>query len=266
VGEQAGGEVGVEGAGAEKLVHCERHGAVALIAIDRPERRNALNVPLIRKLLELVKEANADPDIGAIVLTAQGSTYSAGADIKAPPEPKDERGRRPNPGSLTMGKDDNNWPMLMQRSKPVIVAVNGPAIGMGVTHILSADIRIAAESATFAFPFLRLGAMPEVGATGLLPRLVGFGRALDLCLRSATIDAREAERIGLVTGVYPDAELRAAAVALAAQIASYPALQVKLTKGMFYDNASESSTQMITNRESLAFVEMLTATKREKPL
>jgi 2-(1,2-epoxy-1,2-dihydrophenyl)acetyl-CoA isomerase len=266
VGEQTGDDAGAASGGAERLVHCERHGAVALIAIDRPERRNALNVPLIRKLLELVKQANADPDIRAIVLTAQGATYSAGADIKAPPEPKDERGRRPNPGSLTMGKDDNNWPMLMARSKPVICAVNGPAIGMGVTLILSADIRIAAESATFSFPFLRLGAMPEVGATGLLPRLVGFGRALDLCLRSATVDAREAERIGLITGVYPDAELRAAAIALATQIAGYPPLQVKLTKSMFYDNVAEPSAEMITTRESLAFVEMLTALKRDKPL
>lgn len=253
-------------AGADDMILYETHGPVALIALNRPERRNALNVPLIRKLLELVREANADPAIGAIVLTAEGSIYSAGADIKAPPEPKDETGRRPNPGSLTMGKDGNNWPMLMQRSKPVICAVNGPAIGMGVTHILSADIRIAAESATFNFPFLKLGAMPEVGATGLLPRLVGFGRALDLCLRSATIDVREAERIGLITGVYPDAELRAAAIALATQIASYPALQVKLTKSMFYDNAGESSTEMITTRESRAFVEMLANLKRDKPL
>jgi enoyl-CoA hydratase/carnithine racemase len=251
---------------ADDLILYEAHGPVALIALNRPERRNALSVPLIRKLIAMVKQANADPAVGAIVLTGQGAVYSAGADIKAPPEPRDERGRRPNPGSVTMGKDDNNWPMLMERSKPVICAVNGPAVGMGVTHILSTDIRIAAESATFSFPFLKLGAMPEVGSTGLLPRLVGFGRALDLCLRSATIDAREAERIGLVTGVYPDTELREAAIALATQIASYPALQVKLTKGMFYENAAESSNEMITTRESRAFVDMLTALKRDKPL
>jgi len=261
------GDQGAAGAaGADALILYENHGPVALIALNRPERRNALNVPLIRALIAAVKRANADPAVGAIVLTGQGSVYSAGADVKAPPEPRDEKGRRPNPGSVTMGKDDNNWPMLMERSKPVICAVNGPAVGMGVTHILSADIRIAAESASFSFPFLRLGAMPEVGSTGLLPRLVGFGRALDLCLRSATIDAREAERIGLVTSVHPDADLRAAALDLAGRIAAYPPLQVKLTKAMFYDNAGESSNEMITTRESRAFVEMLSALKRDKPL
>jgi 2-(1,2-epoxy-1,2-dihydrophenyl)acetyl-CoA isomerase len=243
----------------------ERHGQVALIAFNRPERRNAWNVPLVREVMAAVRRANADEGVGAIVLTGEGPVYSAGADIKAPPEPRDETGRRPNPGSVAMTTGDS-WPRLLSQSKPVIVAVNGPAIGMGVTHMLGADIRLAAESATFGFPFLRLGAMPEIGSTGLLPRLVGFGRALNLCLTSATIGAHEAERIGLVTAVHPDGELRAAALALAEQIAGYPPLQVKLTKALFHDNAFETSGEAILHRENLAFVEMLSTLKREKPL
>ena len=249
-----------------QTLNYEVHGAVALIAFNRPERRNAWNVPLVRELIAAVQRANADDAIGAIVLTGEGSVYSAGADIKGEAEPRDENGRRPNPASLTMGKGDHNWPLLMSRSKPVIAAVNGPAYGMSLTCALSADIRIAAESAVFGFTFLKLGAMPEMGSTGILPRLVGFGRAIDLCLRAATIGAVEAERIGLVTAVHPDADLRAAAIEMAGRIAGYPRLQARLTKAMFYDNAFEGSPETIMARENAAFLEMLSTLKRDKPL
>jgi len=249
-----------------QFIEYETHGPVALIAYNRPDKRNAWNVPIIRETIEAFKRADADEAIRAIVLTGNGPAYCAGADIKAPPEPPDENGRRPHPATLTMGQGDHNWLQLLATSKPNVIAVNGPAIGIGVTHILAADIRIAAESATFSFPFLRLGAMPECGCTGLLPRLVGYGRALDLCLKSAKIDAREAERIGLVTGIYPDADLRREAIALATQIAAYPPLQVKITRRMFQENAEEDSLDAILRRENTGFVEMMRTLKKEKPL
>jgi 2-(1,2-epoxy-1,2-dihydrophenyl)acetyl-CoA isomerase len=249
-----------------EFVECQQHGAVALIAYNRPDKRNAWNVPIIRETIDAFKRANADDSVRAIVLTGNGPAYCAGADIKAPPEPPDENGRRPHPATLTMGKGDHNWLRLMADSKPNIIAVNGPAVGIGVTHILAADVRIAAESATFAFPFLRLGAMPECGATGLLPRLVGYGRALNLCLQSATINAQEAERIGLVSSVHPDAGLREAAITMAAKFAAYPPLQVKLTRKMFQENAEEDNPDEILRRENTAFMEMLRTLKRDKPL
>lgn len=247
-----------------KAILYEEHGAVTVINYNRPEKRNALNVPLIRETMAAVRQANSAEHIRAIVITASGPVFSAGVDFKAPPEPKDASGRSPTPGSITMGQDEDNWLKLLESSKPSIVAVNGAAIGMGATHILSADMRIAAESATFSFPFLRLGAMPEIGCSGLLPRLVGYGRALDLCLRSSTIDAQEALRIGLVTSVHPDAELRDAALKLASQIAAYPPLQTKLTKRMFVENALESDRNQIMRRESTAFIEMFRVLKKTK--
>lgn len=244
----------------------EEHGAVALISFNRPASRNAWTVATARETIAAIRRANASADIGAIVLTGEGTVYSAGADIKAPPEPRDEKGRRPTPGSLMMGRDELNWLKLLLESKPTIAAVNGPAVGLGATHILSADIRIAADTASFSFPFLRLGAMPECGATALLGRLIGYGRAADISLRAATVSAEEALRIGLVTALYSSETLREEAIAIAARIASFPAQQVKLTKQMLWENSGEFDANEIMLRESKTFVTLLRSLGRDKPL
>ena len=247
-------------------VRYEREGPVAVITHDRPERRNAWSVDSVRATVAAILRANADPDVGAIVLTGAGTTYCAGADLKAEPEYEPDSGRRLTPATFTMGRDDHNWIALLQRSKPVIVAVNGPATGIGATHTLAADIRLAATSASFSFPFLALGAMPECGSTALLPRLVGAGRALDIILRSATISAMEALHIGLVTAIHPDGTLLARAVELGEAIAGLPHLQVKLTKRMFSENARAQDADTIMQNENAAFIELLKNLKREKPL
>lgn len=249
-----------------QLLQCERSGRVAVISYNRPARRNAWSVACVQATIAALQRANADPAVGAIVLTGEGTTFCSGADLKDERQYDAETGRRLTPATFTMGSGERNWITVLAQSKPVIVAVNGPAIGIGATHILAADMRIAAESASFSFPFLELGAMPECGSSALLPRLVGAGRALDLILRSATVSAQEALRIGLVTAVYPDAKLRAAALALAEHIASLPALQVKLTRRMFLENASADDADAIMRTENAAFVEMLRTLKKEKPL
>lgn len=245
------------------FVRYEERGEVAVLTVDRPERRNAWTVPLYRELVAAVERANESERVGAIVLTSAGSVYSAGVDVKADPEPPDERGNRPNPGSVAM-TPDRSWLHLMGQSKPVIAAINGPAVGLGVTHLLAVDIRIAARSATFAFPFLKLKVMPELGFSVLLPRLVGEGRAVDLCLRARTIDAVEAERIGLVTAIAEDAELLDTALEVARSISQLPRLQVRLTKGMFRDNAGEQDLNKILRREGRAFVELYKLRRAER--
>lgn len=241
----------------------EETGAVAVITYNRPDKRNAWNSGIVLEAIEAFKRANANDAIRAIVLTGAGQAYCAGADTKTP-EPKDANGRTVHAATYSMGKGEHNWMNLLEKSKPTIIAVNGPAVGIGCTHTLAADIRIAAASATFSFPFVRLGAMPECGSTGLLPRIVGFGRAMDLCLRAATITAEEAQRIGLVSSVHPDAELRDAAITLAQQIAGYPPVQVKLTKGLLYANVEERSSDEILKRENAAFLEMFTTLRKAK--
>ncbi|HEY6131212.1 MAG TPA: enoyl-CoA hydratase-related protein [Halioglobus sp.] len=247
-------------------VRYERIGGIAVISYARPEKRNAWSVAGVQATIAAIQAANADPAIGAIVLTGEGTTYCAGADLKEERQYDTETGRRLTPATFTMGRAERNWITLLTQSKPTIVVVNGPAIGIGATHILAADIRIAAESASFSFPFLRLGAMPECGSSALLPQLVGAGRARDLILRNATVSAQEAFRIGLVTAIHPDTELRAAAIALAEQIASLPALQVKLTRRMLLENAGTYDADAIMRTENNAFIEMLQALKREKPI
>jgi 2-(1,2-epoxy-1,2-dihydrophenyl)acetyl-CoA isomerase len=241
-------------------------GRVAVITHDRPEQRNAWSVDSVRATVAGIQRANTDDDVGAIVLTGAGNTYCAGADLKAEPQYDPDTGRRLTPAAFTMGPGDDNWITLLAQSKPVIVAVNGPATGIGATHTLAADIRVAASSASFSFPFLELGAMPECGSTALLPRLVGAGRAMDLILRAATLTAMEALDIGLVTAIYPDEALLERAVDLAEHIACLPALQVKLTKRMFGANACAQDADTVMHNESQAFVEMLKTLKREKPL
>src|SRR5690606_23632514 len=140
----------------------------------------------------------------AIVITHEGPVYCAGTDFKATPEPPDPKtGRSPNIAMVSMAQDDS-WLHLLARSKPSIGAIRGAAIGLGVTQILPFDIRIGGEGSTYAFPFLRLGTMPELGCTALLPRLVGYGRAVQICLTAATLDAKKAESVGLIAEVVPD--------------------------------------------------------------
>lgn len=244
----------------------KRIGAVQLIAYNRPERRNAWSVLCVRETIEAIKQANEDAEIGAIVLTGEGGSYCAGADLKGEAEYDSDTGRRLTPATFTMGQGDANWIGLLARSKPVVAAINGPAVGIGATHPLAADVRVMADTAHFSFPFLRLGAMPECGSTALLPHLIGLGRATDILLRSGTISAVEALQWGLVTQVFPEAELLDGAIAIAAQLAGVGRVQMELTRQMIADNAQSSDAEKIMRVESQAFVRMLKTVKRDKPL
>lgn len=247
-------------------IRTERIGAVQLIVYNRPERRNAWSVECVRETISAIKAANADAEVGAIVLTGGGSSYCAGADLKSESEFDPVTKRLLTPATFTMGSGDANWIKLLAASKPVVAAINGPAVGIGATHPLAADIRVMAQSAHFSFPFLRLGAMPECGSTALLPRLIGVGRATDILLRSGTISAQEALLWGLVTQVFPDEELRAGAIAIAEQLAAAKPLQVRLTKQMLAANAQSDDAELIMQTESRTFVQMLKLLKQEKPL
>lgn len=242
-----------------ELIRYETFGNVALITFNNPARRNAWGVPMYREIVHAVGCANDDDEIGAIVITSQGPIFCAGTDFKAAPEPKDpETGKRPNVATVTMAQDES-WLHLLAKSKPSIIAVNGAAIGLGVTQILAADIRMGSKSSTYVFPFLKLGLMPELGATALLPQLVGYGRAVDLCLTAATIDASEAYRIGLITRICEDESLVADAIALASTIGGYSRLEMSLTKRMFHDNLQVGDKNQVLKTEIDAFVEMFKA-------
>jgi enoyl-CoA hydratase/carnithine racemase len=244
-------------------IRYERRGAVAIITYDHQERRNAWSPPLYRETENAIERANADEAIGAIVLTHEGPIFCAGTDFKAGPEIDAETGRKLNIAQICM-MQDTGWIHLLARSKPMIAAVRGAAIGLGLTQLLPLDIRIGGESSTWSFPFIALGVMPELGCTALLPRLVGYGRALDIVLTSQKLTAQEAKEIGLITRVYPDAEVLEAAVAIGETLAAAPRLQMQLTRRMIRENALEPDANAYLKRETDAFIEMLRATKRAR--
>ncbi|MEZ5708318.1 MAG: enoyl-CoA hydratase/isomerase family protein [Blastomonas sp.] len=244
-------------------IRYEKRGPVAVITYDRQERRNAWSPPLYRETEAAIECANADDEIGAIVLTHEGSIFCAGTDFKAGPEIDPETGRKLNIAQICM-MQDTGWIHLLARSKPMVGAVHGAAIGLGVTQLLPMDIRIGGEGSTWSFPFLSLGFMPELGCTALLPRLVGYSRALDICLTSQKLGAQEAKEIGLITRVVPDDQVIDEAVAVAEKLASVPKLQMRLTREMFQANALETDPNAYLQRETDAFIEMLRAAKRAR--
>ena len=190
-------------------------GRVTVVTIERAERRNAIDLETARALLDAFKRFDADPIAAVAVLTGAGGAFCAGADIKAlaegdfePIEPDGEFG--------PMG------PTRLKLAKPVIAAVEGPAIAGGMELALWCDLRIAARSAVFGFFNRRFG-MPIVDVgTIRLPRIIGHGRALELILTGRPVGAEEALRIGLVNELTEDGEALARAVALAQTLCGFP--------------------------------------------
>jgi enoyl-CoA hydratase/carnithine racemase len=218
--------------------------------------KNAWDVPTYRSIVAAIGEANDNADVGAIVLTATGSIYCAGVDMKAPKEEVDSSGHRPSVGSLAMARRDG-WAQLLASSKPTIAAVNGAAIGLGATHLLPVDIRIAAQSASFQFPFLAVGILPELGSTALLPRLIGEGRARELFLTGRAVLADEARAMGLIAQVLPDAELVDASIQIAQEIADLPNYLVRTTRQLLVESGDGNDVASVIEREGRAFVALL---------
>lgn len=247
-----------------QFIRCESRGRVAVIAYDRQERRNAWHVPMYREIVSAIEAANVDPGVGAMVITHEGPVFCSGTDLKAAHEPVDPAsGRSPNMATEAMALD-RSWLHLLARSKPVVGAIRGRAIGLGVTQILPFAIRIGGVSSRYSFPFLQFGTMPELGSTALLPQLVGYGRALHICLTSAELDAAEAERIGLIGEVVAEDAVLTRAIEVAEQIAGYPPLQLNQTRALFARNWAQTDLNAVLACEIEAFVAMLRAARQPK--
>jgi enoyl-CoA hydratase/carnithine racemase len=147
-----------------------------------------------------------------------------------------------------------NWISTLMESKPIIVAIDGAAVGLGATHPLAADIRMMSTSAYFQFPFLKLGSLPELGSSALLQQLVGSGRARELILTGRQLGAEEALHIGLVSAVYETSELFDAALRVADAIACLPREQVRITRQLLNENGRNCDATVALEREAKAFV------------
>jgi enoyl-CoA hydratase/carnithine racemase len=216
---------------------------VATITLNRPDRLNAFNVPMARGLIAAFDASDADDDVRAVLITGAGRGFCAGADLALGTGTFDLTGETPAAeraefGTIGAGPRDMGGVVSLRIAasrKPVIVAVNGPAVGVGVTMTLPADVRIAAESARFGFVFARRGLVPEAASSWFLPRLVGISQAMEWVATGRVFDAEEALAGRLVSRVLPDAELLPAARALAAEIVeNTSAVSVTLSRQLLW--------------------------------
>ena len=200
-------------------IQTETHGRVGLIRLDRPKQLNALNDALMDQLGDALLMFDRNPDIGAIVLTGSARAFAAGADIAAMSD---------YDFVDAYGNDfiTRNWETITRIRKPIIAAVEGVALGGGCELAMMCDLIIAADSARFAQPEIKLGIMPGAGGTQRLPRAVGKAKAMDWMLTGRLIDAHEAERAGLVSRVVPAEETLPTALQVAAEIAAMPLMAV----------------------------------------
>jgi enoyl-CoA hydratase len=200
----------------------ETRGRVGLITLNRPQQLNALNDQLIAELNTVLDGYEADDGIGAIVLTGSEKAFAAGADIK----------EMQSKSYIEAYKGDfiASWERITRCRKPVIAAVAGFALGGGCELAMSCDFIIAADTAKFGQPEIKLGIMPGAGGSQRLARAVGKAKAMELCLTGRTMDAAEAERAGLVARVVPAAGLLEDTLKTAETIASMSLTAAMMTK------------------------------------
>ena len=226
-----------------EMIVVENHGAVGLIRFDRPAALNALCDQLVAELGAQLLDFDANPDIGAIVITGSDKAFAAGADIK-------EMQTRAYPAVLL---DDfiARWETILRVKKPVIAAVAGFALGGGCELAMMCDMIVCADTAKFGQPEINLGVMPGAGGTQRFTRAVGKSKAMDMCLTGRMMDAVEAERSNLVSRVFPAATMLTEALAIAAKIAAQSRTASLLTKRAVNAAFETTLTQGVATERAL---------------
>jgi enoyl-CoA hydratase len=216
---------------------------VSLITLNRPERMNALSFDLVAPLYEAIEAVGADNDTWAVVLTGAGEGFCAGLDLTDAGVPPGIDGLPVSRIAVrAMATMSDLVPSLRALPQPVIAAINGPAYGGGMCLCFGADIRVAAESASFCGAGVNNGLTgTELGTSFLLPRLIGASHAFEIILSGREVDAQEAARIGLVSQVVPDTELLDAAYAIAKRICALSPHGVSMTKQVLWSNLETGS-------------------------
>jgi 2-(1,2-epoxy-1,2-dihydrophenyl)acetyl-CoA isomerase len=211
-----------------ETINLYRRGPGATVELNRPERMNAWSNQFSLDLLTAVREVGDDPAVRAVVITGAGRAFSSGADLK-------EAAGQAKRGPIDV------YPVLTERyhpiitgirrmPKPVVAAVNGPAVGIGLSLAMACDLVVAAESAYFMLGFVNIGLVPDGGSSLFIPSRVGFARAAELALLGERLDARRAYDWGLVNRVWPDGDFASETAALLDRLASGPTKSYSGTK------------------------------------
>ena len=237
-------------AGTTEQILVERRGNVLLLTLNRPERLNAWTPRMSRELADAILAANDDATIGAIVVTGAGRGFCAGADIGG--QFASQLDKRSDEPAAPVSERTVDWVKLCRSSKPLIAAINGAAIGVGLTQVLPFDRLIAGASAKISLRFVRMGIVPELASSHFAVARCGWGAASWLALSGNTITGEEAAKINLVDRVVPDDQVLAEAMADAAVLAANPVPQMRMIKELLTQNATESDSDLVQRRELAA--------------
>lgn len=222
----------------------EQREDVVLLTLNRPDRLNAWTPRMTAELTQAIEQADADSAVGAVVVTGAGRGFCAGADIEAVFNAQlegDDSAAKPGSG--------RDWVDLVRSTKPIIAAVNGPAIGLGLTLILAFDRIIASETAKFSLRFVKMGLVPELASSRFAPQRIGFAAATDLMLSGRMVEAKEAAEIGLVDELTSPDDLVDVAIARARSYGENPSPQLRWIKQLLTTNAYETDTAAIQRLE-----------------
>jgi enoyl-CoA hydratase/carnithine racemase len=226
----------------------EQVGDVVRITLNRPERLNAWTPTMSAEMTRVITAANDDPSVGALVVTGAGRGFCAGADIGsqfAPGVEGKEREDRP-----AVDRSALNWVQLCRSSKPLVAAINGACIGIGLTMVLPFDQIIAADDAKLSARFVKMGLVPELASSHFLVARCGFGAASWLALSGTTILGEEAARLRLVDRSVPAGQVVDEAMAVAAELAANPPTQLRMIKELLSANAMETDLNAVQRREA----------------
>lgn len=226
-------------------IRSEARGEITLLTLNRPERLNAWTRRMSAELVDAIQAANDDRDIGAIVLTGEGRGFCAGADIQDTFKTQlegEDRGESQPARAV-------DWVSLVRTSKPLVGAVNGPSVGVGLTMILPFDYLVASDRARLSCRFIKMGLVPELASSHFLPQRVGFGRASELMLSGRMVEGPEAAAIGLVDEVVPHESLLDAALERARSFAANPDPQLRMIKQLITQNSAETDMALVQKRE-----------------
>lgn len=232
------------------VVKLDHDGAVAVITLNRPEALNSMTGELLNRLAEIGNEVASDAAVRAVVITGAGRAFCAGGDVKGMAE-RPAAGAAPSSGGLTsnvenLRRQEEISRLLYEMPKPTIAAINGHAVGAGLSVALSADLRVASQQAKLGTAFARVGFSGDFGGTWLLQRLVGPAKAKELYFLGEIIGAEQALALGLVTKVVPHESLMDEAMALAQRLASGPTLALGRMKDNFAFGATNTFGDTLT--------------------
>jgi len=223
-----------------------------VVTLNRPERMNAYTARLGAEVRHAIFSFDARDDIRAIVVTGAGRAFCAGADLGGGGDTFTRGDGRPDadPTDLSVDDERDYWEL----NTPIIAAINGAAVGVGLTMTTQWDIRIAAEDAKLGFVFSRRGVIPELSANWIVPRIVGVSRGLELLITGKIITGREAAEIGLVSAAVPAAEVLPAAMDVAGDIAANVApVSAAIVKRLVYSNLGDTDRKAAQRKEHRLF-------------